>query len=219
MNQESVHDAGNDAKEKGDEEPVIHVQDKRFWARDKGEGEEAADAAPKKPTYVEELETKLAEKEQRLADTLKQYKEALDEFENAKARLRRDIGKEIEAGKRSILTDLLDVVDNLERAVGSQGAKDVQSLLNGVTMVRDQFLAKLSGLGVTRFEALQAPFDPSRCEAVSIVPVADKAQDGLVVGVVRDCYLINGETLRHGMVAVGKGPEDKAQGETSAPEG
>lgn len=189
------------------QEPVINVQDKRFSARQDDEAA-AEEEAPKKPSYVQELENKLAEKEQRLADTLRQYKEALDEFENAKARLRRDVGKEIEAGKRSILTDLLDVVDNLERAVGSDGSQDAKALLNGVTMVRDQFLAKLQGLGVTRFEALQAPFDPSRCEAVSMVPVTDKTQDGVVVGVIRDCYLINGETLRHGMVAVGKGPDD-----------
>jgi molecular chaperone GrpE len=232
MNQESQ--SGSDAST----EPTVNVPNKGFWAgKDKstdateaeeptsetaadtaeaqGEGD---DAEPQKPAYVLELEQKLAhtektlsEKDLRLAATLQQYKEALDEFENAKTRLRRDIGKEIEAGKRSILGELLDVVDNLERAVcSSEAAKDnaeMASLLGGVSMVRDQFLAKLQGLGVTRFKAHGALFDPSRCEAVSIVPVPDAAQDGIVVGVIRDCYLMGSDTLRHGMVAVGKGPD------------
>lgn len=173
----------------------------------------AADAQPKEPAYVEALRTQLAQTEQALTDkdlrlqaTLVQYKEALADFDAAKARLRRDVAKDVEAGKRAILADLLDVVDNLERAIEA-GKGEGSNLLSGVTMVRDQFLLKLQVLGVKRQEALGKPFDPARFEAVSMVPVTDAAQDGCVVGVIRDCYTLGTETLRYGMVAVGKAPE------------
>jgi molecular chaperone GrpE len=198
------------AKEK--REPVIVINDRRFWARDAADDE--ADAGVRKPCYVQELEQKLEEKEVRLQDTLTQYKEAKDEFEAARGRLRRDITREIEAGKRSMLVEILDVVDNLDRAINAaqagNGATD--ALLEGVRMVRDQFLVKLQGLGVTRLDALHQPFNPAHHEAVSTVPVDDASQDGVVVGVVRDGYLIGEETLRYGMVAVGKfsAPTDQA---------
>jgi molecular chaperone GrpE len=187
-------------------EGKINVTDRRFWARDGAE--EAGEAEEAKPSYVQELERKVAEKDARLQATLAQYKEALDDFEAAKARIRRDVAKEVEAGKKKFLGELLDVVDNLERALQAAGTGqgDPAGLLSGVTLVRDQFLAKLQSMGVRKLEAQGAVFDPTRFEAVSIVPVPDPAQDGKVVGVVRDCYLIGDETLRYGMVAVGKGP-------------
>lgn len=152
------------------------------------------------------LAVKLAHSEARLSATLAQYKEALEEFEGVKVRLKRDVGKEIDAGKQKILTALLEVLDNLERALEAatktHGAKD--GFFAGVSMVRDQFLQKLEAMGVVRREALGKMFDPDHFEAISTVPVTDAAQDGRVVGVVRDCYMLGQETLRHGMVAVGK---------------
>lgn len=152
------------------------------------------------------LQAKLSLSEARLSATLSQYKEALEEFDGAKARLKRDIGKEIDAGKRNILTTLLEVLDNLERAIEAAAPRQSTNdgFFDGVSMVRDQFRQKLEGMGVLRREALGEPFDPDHFEAISTVPVPDAAQDGQVVGVVRHCYTIGGETLRHGMVAVGK---------------
>ncbi len=176
-----------------------------------------AQEAPDKPAQVQVLEQQLVEKEARLQATLKQYKEALDDFEQAKARLRRDIGKEIDAGKRAILASLLDVVDNLERAIEASTAAQSasanaaeDSLLSGVSMVRDQFLQKLQSLGVSRVPLLGLPFDPAHSEAVSVMAVPDPAQDGMVIGEIRSCYVMGEYTLRHGMVAVGKCDTPKA---------
>ena len=195
------------------------IKDRRFWSRNEAKGADAPAAAtaddqspvgaPTTMVPVAELvaaQEALAAKEARLQETLRQYKEALEEFERAKGRLRRDVDKEVTAGKRSLLADLLEVMDNLERAL--QATDDSASLdtalHGGVSMVRDLFMAKLEGLGVRRLPALGQPFDPSHFEALSMVPVTDPAQDGQVVAVVRDAYLLGDEVLRHGMVAVGK---------------
>lgn len=158
-----------------------------------------------KPTYVAKLETQIQEKEQRVRDVVSKHKLALTEFENVRARLSRDVGQQVETHKRSILAELLEVVDNLDRAVESgKTATDTQTLLEGVSMVRDQFLSKLESLGVKRLPSLGTCFDPEKHEAVSTVPANDVDQNGKVIGVIKEAYTIGDDILRHAVVAVGK---------------
>ena len=81
-----------------------------------------------------------------------------------------------------MLAELLDVVDNLDRAIdaarSNAAAGRIDTLLQGVDMVRRQFLAKLEGFGVTRIEAAGQPFDPPLHEAITTVPAASPDQDG-----------------------------------------
>ena len=70
-----------------------------------------------KPTYVEELEQKVAEKDKQIQEYLTKYRQASCEFEEMRLRLRREISKDIERTRREILSELLEVVDNLERAL------------------------------------------------------------------------------------------------------
>jgi len=185
------------------EQTDIQVVDRRWWAR----GETAAGGSAvepfEKPTYVQELEARVAAKDEELRTTLTRYREANAEFEQARARMRRDVAKEVERGAKAVLADLLDVVDNLDRAIeAARSAGSDPVLLQGVEMVRAQFLAKLDGHGVRRIDAAGRPFDPACHEAAATVPVADPSQDGLVVGVIRQGYAIRDEVLRPAVVAV-----------------
>ena len=106
-----------------------------------------------------------------LQDYIQQYKAAATEFEESRARARRDVAKEVERGKRAILVDLLEVVDNLDRAIESRKeARTVDVLLHGVEMVRQQFLQRLEGFGIHPIEPLHQPFDPALHEAITVVP-------------------------------------------------
>jgi molecular chaperone GrpE len=186
-------------------QPEVKVVDRRWWAR--GEQVEPSEPAGK-PTYVEELEARLAEKDRLLQQYIEQYKGAAAEFEQARVRARRDAGKEIERGKRAFLVELLDIVDNLDRALDS--AKDVRSIdtfVHGVEMVRQQFLQRLEGFGIRPIDPLNQPFDPARHEAVTTVPTSVAGDEEKVVGVVRRGYMIGDEVLRPAQVAVGKAPE------------
>jgi molecular chaperone GrpE len=181
----------------------IKVVDRRWWARDHAEGE-AEEPASFKPTYVEELERQIAEKDTQVQEYLSRYRAAATEFEEARARMRRDQAREIDRGRRVIITELLEVLDNLDRAIDAarQAPASVDTLLQGVELVRNQFLSKLDGFGVTRVDPLGEPFDPVLHEAVTSVPAADPRQDGTIVGVVRPGYVAGDEVLRPAMVAV-----------------
>jgi molecular chaperone GrpE len=182
----------------------VRVVDRRWWAR----GETGADegqAARLKPTYVEELEQRLADKDAELRQTIEKYREAAGEFEQARVRIRRDVLKDLERSKRAILADLLEVVDNLDRAIDAgRAAAGAPALLEGVELVRDQFLAKLAGHGVRHMEAAGQPFDPARHEALTTVPTSDPAGDGLIEAVITHGYLVGDEVLRPAAVAVRK---------------
>ena len=183
----------------------VKVVDRRRWAH--GEDAVADPRPPLKPTYVEELELRAASAEKQAQEYLAKYRQASQEFEDARARMRKELAKDAERSRRDVLASLLEVVDNLDRAIeaATKARKDTgDPLLQGVDMVRQQFLAKLEGFGVKRIDALGAAFDPLLHEAVTTVPADDDAGDGRIVGVIAHGYRIGDEILRPALVAVGK---------------
>ena len=184
----------------------VKVVDRRWWANTDSDASAREDTRGSgKPTYVEGLEQQIAEKDRQIQEYLSKYRNAASEFEEARLRLRREISKDIERSRREILGELLEVLDNLDRAVDSarQGAS-AEAILQGVEMVRRQFLAKLEGVGVRRMETDHQPFDPALHEAITTVPATSPESDGLIVGTVRSGYRIGEDVLRPAAVAVAK---------------
>ncbi len=187
-----------------DHDGTVKVVDRRWWARG-DDGAAGVDRSSEKPTYVAELEAQLAEKDRLAQEFIAKYRQAAGEFEESRLRLRREISKEVERGRREILSDLLEVVDNLDRAIESaKKPAGAETLLQGVEMVRRQFLGKLEGLGVKRIDASGEAFDPTVHEAISTVPASSPEDDGRVVGIVRHGYRIGEDVLRPAAVAVAK---------------
>jgi molecular chaperone GrpE len=190
-----------------DKDPALRVVDRRWWARSEEDRAEAA--ASTKPTYVEDLEQRVADAAAQLQTYMVEHKRAIDEFEQVKARMRRDVAKEVERGKRQVIAELLEIVDNIDRAIAAvdetPGASQhaVEKLAHGVRLVRDQFLAKLQGFGVVRVPSLGERFDATRHEAITITPVPTPEQDGVVVSVVKEGYAVGDELLRPAGVVVG----------------
>jgi molecular chaperone GrpE len=185
----------------------VKVVDRRWWAnKDGGQAERGEERTSLKPTYVEELERQVAEKDRQIQEYIAKYRQASQEYENSRLRLRREIGKDIERGRREILADLLEVVDNLDRALDAarQPGASADALLQGVELVRRQFLAKLEGLGVTRIDVADQRFDPDVHEAITTVPAETPDDDGMIVGVVRHGYRIGEDVLRPAAVAVAR---------------
>jgi molecular chaperone GrpE len=191
----------------------VKVVDRRWWANTEPSGgsSERTGSSSRKPTYVEELEQQIAEKDKQIQEYIAKYRQSASEFEEARLRLRREISKDIERGRREILADLLEVLDNLDRAIdATKTAASTDALVHGVDMVRRQFLAKLEAFGVRPMEVTPgAAFDPALHEAVSAVQATDEADEGQIVGVIRRGYRIHEEVLRPAAVAVAKAVETR----------
>jgi molecular chaperone GrpE len=207
-----------------DEQDSVKVVDRRWWAR--GDDGDAPRDPGQKPTYVEELERKAADAATQAQEYLSKYRQASQEFEDARARMRKELAKDAERSRRDVLVSLLEVVDNLDRAIDAakkaprpgSATQAADPLLQGVEMVQQQFLAKLDGFGVKRIDAMGATFDPLLHEAVTTVIVADPSTDGRVVGVITNGYRIGDEILRPALVAVGQAgpaPANAVAGQTS----
>ena len=196
-----------------EKEPQVRVVDRRWWARGESAPAEEEKTA-RKPTYVEDLELRLADAGNQLQTYVVEHRRSLEEFEQVRARLRRDTAREVERGRRGVLAELLEVVDNLDRAVAAaddaqaSGARADDTLLRGVRLVRDQFLAKLESFGVARVPSLGTPFDAARHEAVTTAPVDDPSKEGVVIAVIKEAYAIGDELLRPASVVVGARGQD-----------
>jgi molecular chaperone GrpE len=185
----------------------VKVVDRRWWANTDASASSSSEGAATslKPTYVEQLEQQVAEKDKQIQEYLTKYRQASSEFDEMRLRLRREISKDVERARRDVISELLEVLDNLERALdSSRQSPTSDALLQGVDMVRRQFLSKLESLGVRPIESTGARFDPSLHEAVSAVPAASPDQDGTIVGVVRQGYRIGEDVLRPAAVAVAR---------------
>jgi molecular chaperone GrpE len=185
--------------------PDVKVVDRRWWARQGGDSAAAGEAEPRKPTYLEELERQIAEKDALLQRYLSQHKQAVGEFEDVKVRIRRETARDVERSRRAVVMEFLDVLDNLERATSAaRAAANFDALLNGLGLVERQFRAKLEGFGIAVVGVPGEPFNPERHEALSTVPVSEKSQDGRIANIVRPGYGIGDEILRPAQVTVGR---------------
>lgn len=203
--------ADEDGKPRETADPQVRVVDRRWWAREAADPGEDDPGGGRKPTYVEDLERQLADTKNRVQELMTAHRRSVDEFEQVKLRIRREVARDVDRARRAVLADLLDVLDNLDRAVAASKDADeasgpvaLESLMRGVEIVRSQFLGKLAGLGVARLDALGQPFDTARHEAVTTAAVDDPAGHGVVVAVIREGYTIGDDVLRPASVVVGR---------------
>jgi len=101
--------------------------------------------------------------------------------------------------------DLLDVLDNMQRATDALRNQATEGIASGLDMVHKQFLAVLAKYGVEPIEALGQPFDPNFHEALMQQPAAD-VPEGTVVAELGKGYKIHDRVLRPSKVAVSVKP-------------
>jgi molecular chaperone GrpE len=171
-----------------------------------------AGTSTKDDTYVASLEAEIVElnalvakKDAELAKANARAEQAHAEIEAAGKRLATASAKELDQRTRRLLEGFLPVIDDLDRAMAAaKPIPESADVVEGLGLVRRGLLTRLSQFGVTHAPALGEKFDPQRHEAMAMVPVADPAQDGRVIDVMREGYLIGDDTLRPAGVAVGK---------------
>jgi molecular chaperone GrpE len=132
------------------------------------------------------------------------------EFENWKKRARKEQTDAVATARESVLRDILEVVDNLERAAGAQanGTVDGAAIMKGVGLVLRLFQQKLERYEVKPFEVAGQPFDPRVHEAVSRVESADVPSGG-VAAELQKGYRIGERLLRPALVSVSTGPKSQ----------
>lgn len=159
-------------------------------ARDEEDGAPAADEAAK-PGLGAELEALRSELEERTHD----LQRVSAEYANYRKRVDRDRGAAAEQTTGKVLTDLLPVLDDIDRA------REHGDLVGPFASVAEQLTAVTGKLGLVAFGEKGDPFDPNRHEAVAHQTSAD-VDEPTCVEVMRRGYTLGERLLRAALVAV-----------------
>lgn len=155
-------------------------------------GVEGADAPQ---NQIELMQNELKEKEAK-------YLYLYAEFENYKKRVFKERSDLVKFGWESVARDLLQVGDNLERALQHAPASTDQNLLKGLQMVHNQFLSTLERQGVQVIPSIGVAFDPNLHEAVGQAPSEDASEAGKIVKEEMKGFTLHGRLLRPARVLV-----------------
>ena len=150
----------------------------------------------------EELSAKLAEETARAEEYLQMLQRTQADFENFRRRTRQEKEDALKYCSQRVMTNLLPVLDNFERAMAS-GGDDVQSLKSGMELIFRQLKDVLEKEGLAPMEAVGAEFDPTRHEAVMQVESSEHP-DNTVAEELQKGYLLVDRVIRPAMVKVAK---------------
>lgn len=188
----------------------IRVTDRRRINLDcENAGEENAAEAPSlRPKYVEELEARTREAEQKVLDVqsrFEQLRAALQrETDETRQRLNRVADERARREKAEFISALLPVSDNLQRAIeASTSGSTLEAVMDGVRGTLSSFENALVAAGVAPLESVGTPFDPELHEAVDTVEV-EPERDGIVTAEYSRGYRMGERLLRPARVQVGR---------------
>lgn len=172
--------------------------------------DEKKPAASAQPADSEEVTTEttatIARLEKEAAENLAGWQRAKADLENFRKRNQTEQAERRAQVTREVMTDLLPVIDNIERAFAALTPEQKeQPWLKGFALIQQQLTELLRGYNITRFESVGKPFDPARHEAI-----ADEAgEKDVVVKEVLTGYQMGEVVLRPAQVIVGNGQTTK----------
>ena len=175
-------------------------------SNDRNEAQTAPDGGAPAAVSSEE---RLARSEVELAETRDRLPRALAETENVRRRTERERADALKYGSASLAKELLNVADNLRRALDAAPAEQAvdertKTLLQGVAATERELLAAFERNGIRRIEPAGERFDHNLHQAIFEVENTGQPP-GTVVQVLQPGYVMHDRLLRPAMVGVAKG--------------
>lgn len=148
-----------------------------------------------------DLSTALDQAQAEITDLKDRWVRSQADFENYKRRMAREKEELAVYANQKLLLNLLPVLDNLERALGTAPSAGDEKLRQGVEMTARSFREALAKEGLAPIEAVGTPFDPNLHEAVMTEESADH-EDGTVLMEFQKGYRLGDRVIRPSMVKV-----------------
>lgn len=127
--------------------------------------------------------------------------------QNAQRRADQDVEKARKFALERFCSELLPVVDNLERALEAINSDDpaLSSITEGVDLTLKSFVGALGKFQIEQLDPVGEPFDPQLHQAMSMIENPD-AEPNTVLAVMQKGYTLSGRLVRPAMVMVSKAP-------------
>jgi molecular chaperone GrpE len=224
---EILHDDVYDAEEGGSEEAEPAGKEVPEWLKKRDveqegnpekmpEGMAAGKKRPRKTTKADMLEhlSRKNEMLQKLRERLVETEKVVEikedrlmrlaaEFENYKKRTSREWDLLKNQANAGLLTEVLGVIDDFDRAFEHSG-DSIEHFRDGIVLIRSSLLYLLKRYGLREIESAGKPFDPQFHEAVAEMN-SENIEPGFVAEVILKGYLMNDQVIRPAKVVVSKG--------------
>ena len=140
-----------------------------------------------------------------IAELKDKFLRSVAEFDNYRKRTLKERAELILNGGEKVLTAILPVLDDMERAIDN-GAKtdDPQVLREGMELIYNKLMKVMEAQGVSTIETENADFDTDVHDAVAMVPGMGDDKKGKVIDCLQKGYKLNDKVIRHAKVAVGQ---------------
>jgi molecular chaperone GrpE len=151
----------------------------------------------------QEMLDRIKELEAKVAEANEKHLRLFSEFDNYRKRTTKERIELSKSASAEMITALLPVVDDLERAsnLATSEAKG-DAIAEGITLIYNKLKSILTQKGVEEIKAIGEVFDTDFHEAITHIPAADKKQKGKVVEQVKKGYMLNGKVIRFAQVVV-----------------
>ena len=190
----------NFQSDKEEEKEVLNSPEK-----EEATGQEESSPEPEQEPEEETAETKLAKCEAEVADLKDRLLRQMAEFDNYRKRTMKEKAEIILNGSAGVVTDILPVIDDLERAIANSAkSEDYNALKEGVELIYNKLMHILEQKGLQKISPKNEPFDTDFHEAIAMIPAPSEDLKGKVLDCAIDGYKLNDKVLRHAKVAVGE---------------
>ena len=191
MTEKDINIEDEETLEEAPVEEEATVESEEAKAVESAEPAEEKDPLEKAQAEIEELKTQLL------------YKVA--EFDNYRKRTLKERAELILNGGEKVITAILPILDDMERAIeNGEKTDDPEVLREGMTLIHQKFMKTLESQGVSKIETDNADFDTDLHEAVAMVPGMGDDKKGKVIDCLQQGYKLNDKVIRHAKVAVGQ---------------
>jgi molecular chaperone GrpE len=161
---------------------------------------ETGTAAPDS-SETSSLEEQLAAKEKEARENWDRFLRERADLENYRKRVNREKEELLNYGNKSLIEEILPIVDNLERALDHASEDGMTAVVEGIRMTHSMLIGALKKFGVTPVESNGVAFDPAFHQAMAQVPTDEHAPN-TVVQEFQKGYLLKERLLRPAMVTV-----------------
>jgi molecular chaperone GrpE len=141
---------------------------------------------------------------EQIAQLNDKYLRQVAEFDNFRRRTAKERIEMIQTAGKDVITDLLDVLDDSERAQAQlEKTDDIVQIREGVGLVFNKLRQSLTAKGLKPMEVVNAEFNPDLHEAITEIEAGEEMK-GKVVAEVQKGYYLNDKIIRFAKVVVGK---------------
>lgn len=145
---------------------------------------------------------KAEEKLQSLNDT---YLRLMAEFDNYRKRTQRERVELIKYASEGVISSILPVIDNLERALANmETSTDIKAEREGIQLIYQQFLQILSQRGLKAIDTESGDFDTEYHEAITTIPAPKEELKGKILDCTLKGYMLGDKVIRHSKVVIGE---------------